>query len=123
MEIETFSQALSLSEAEVENLKDLVIQSRDKDEVVTVSDALLFLGHNVKVEDFGVTPTLSTYERKLLLGAYYIGLMNGEELTLSSFFTEPERMFSTLASLSLSQAQARANSDEDPTEAEDLTED
>jgi hypothetical protein len=49
--------------------------------------------------------------------------MNGEELTLSSFFTEPERMFSTLASLSLSQAQARANSDEDPTEAEDLTED
>lgn len=120
MEIETFSQALSLPEAEVENLQDLVIQSRDKDGVVTVSDALLFLGHNVKAEDFGVTPTLSTYERKILLGAYYIGLMNGEHLTLNSFLTEPERMFSTLASLS--QVQARANSDEDPTEAEDLTE-
>jgi len=119
METETFSQALSLSEAEVENLRDLVIQSRDKDEIVTVADALLFLGHNVKAEDFGVTPTLSTYERKLLLGAYYIGLMNGEQVTLSSFLTEPERMFSTLASIS----QARANSDEDPAEAEDLTED
>lgn len=122
METETFSQALSLSEAEVENLRDLVIQSRDKDEVVTVADALLFLGHSVKAEDFGVTPTLSTYERKLLLGAYYIGLMNGEHVTLNSFLTEPERMFSTLASLSQAQAQARANSDEDPTEAEDLTE-
>lgn len=94
-----FHEGLGLTETEVNEVHQTVVQLPETTYFHYISDALLAAGESIKTTELGVQPKLSKYEKKILLAGYYLGLDQGEQSVYTKFLDSPEEAFRFMSHL------------------------
>jgi hypothetical protein len=93
----TISECLGITEQEWDSTEALAESLMKKEDLI--SDALTKAAEEIKEEEFGERFEISTFEKKLLVAAYVIGISHGRNQVIGSLQENPASILALMAML------------------------